>query len=193
MPANSPFDKGNFSFMQKGGKEAFEALYKEYWYKLYCIARKQTHSPEDAEELVQALFEKIWKGREELKVNHWGAYLVVSLRNMIIDFHRQQAQKAKFLQRFDTPADLPTPADHPTPEEELDQQQLLNAIDNVLGELPEKTQTIFKLSRYEHKSVKEIAGSMHLTEKAVEYHITKSIKLLRHHLRNYLNFFLTLF
>ncbi|MES1249791.1 MAG: sigma factor-like helix-turn-helix DNA-binding protein, partial [Chitinophaga rupis] len=66
-------------------------------------------------------------------------------------------------------------------------------IDNVLGELPEKTQTIFKLSRYEHKSVKEIAGHMQLTEKAVEYHITKSIKLLRHHLRPFVNFFFTIF
>ena len=63
---------------------------------------------------------------------------------------------------------------------------------NHLHELPEKTQTIFKLSRYEHKSVKEIAGHMQLTEKAVEYHITRSLKLLRRHLRNYLNTYSTL-
>lgn len=151
------------------------------------MACRQTGSPQDAEELVQALFEKIWKSREELTVSHWGAYLAASLRNMIIDHQRQQAIRAKLLQK------LEAPTVQQLPDEGLDQQHLQHVIDNVLGELPEKTQEIFKLSRYEHKSVKEIAGSMHLTEKAVEYHITKSIKALRHRLRNYLNFFLTLF
>lgn len=169
------------------GKQAFEALYKEHWYKLYCIACKQTGSPHDAEELVQALFEKVWKDRDDLSVRHWGAYLTVSLRNMIIDFQRQKAAKTRFLQRFEDAGV------HQMPDEGLDKQQLQTVIDNVLGELPEKTQTIFKLSRYEHKSVKEIAGHMQLTEKAVEYHITKSIKLLRHHLRHFVNFFFTIF
>jgi len=152
MLANASPDKENFSFTQEGGKQAFEALYKEHWYKLYCIAGKQTDSPQDAEELVQALFEKIWRTREELSVRHWGAFLVASLRNMIIDFQRQKAVKAKFLQK------LSTTDTHQLPEESLDQQQLLNVIDNVLGELPEKTQAIFKLSRYEHKTVKEWAS-----------------------------------
>ena len=166
----------------------FEALYKEHWYKLYCIACKQTDSPQDAEELVQALFEKIWKSREELTVHHWGAFLVASLRNMIIDFQRQKVVKAKFLKKLNDPSVVLQ-----QPEQDIDQQKLLRVIDHALGELPEKTQVIFKLSRYEHKTVKEIAGSMRLTEKAVEYHITKSIKLLRHHLRNYLNSFFTIF
>lgn len=168
-------------------KQAFEALYKEHWYKLYCIACKQTGSSHDAEELVQALFEKVWKDGEALSVRHWGAYLVASLRNMIIDLQRQKTAKAKFLQGFEDAGV------HEMPDERLDKQQLQTVIDNVLGELPEKTQTIFKLSRYEHKSVKEIAGRMQLTEKAVEYHITKSIKLLRHHLRHFVHFFFTIF
>jgi RNA polymerase sigma-70 factor (family 1) len=173
--------------LHRDGMAAFEALYKKYWYQLYCVACKYTTSAPDAEELVQNLFEKIWRNRATLQVKNWGAFLTVSLRNMVIDFHRQQAVKDKFLQNY-----------HPaspsgTLEDELDQEQLLVLIENHLHELPEKTQTIFKLSRYEHKSVKEIAGHMHLTEKAVEYHITKSIKLLRQHLRNYLNTYFSLF
>jgi RNA polymerase sigma-70 factor (ECF subfamily) len=105
---------------------------------------------------------------------------------MVIDFIRQQAVKDKFLQNYQITA--ATPATN----NELDQEQLLVLIENHLHELPEKTQTIFKLSRYEHKSVKEIAGHMQLTEKAVEYHITRSLKLLRRHLRNYLNTYFNL-
>jgi RNA polymerase sigma-70 factor (family 1) len=172
--------------LQLDGIAAFETLYKKYWYQLYCVAFKYTGSAPDAEELVQNLFEKIWRNRTSLQVKNWGAFLTVSLRNMVIDFYRRQSLKNKFLKNY-----------HPhsainSMEEELDQEQLLVLIENHLHELPEKTQTIFKLSRYEHKSVKEIAGRMQLTEKAVEYHITRSLKLLRQHLRNYLNTWCTL-
>jgi RNA polymerase sigma-19 factor, ECF subfamily len=187
MLAGADSHRENELSLHRDGMAAFEALYKKYWYQLYCVAYKYTTSAPDAEELVQNLFEKIWRNRATLQVKNWGAFLTVSLRNMVIDFHRQQVVKDKFLQNY-----------HPalatgTLEDELDQQQLMTLIENHLHELPEKTQTIFKLSRYEHKSVKEIAGHMHLTEKAVEYHITKSIKLLRQHLRNYLNIFFHLF
>lgn len=185
MTANASSHRENELSLQKDGMAAFEALYKKYWYQLYCVACRQTGVTQEAEELVQNLFEKIWRNRATLQVNNWGAFLMVSLRNMIIDFHRQQATKEKFLQQYQSPVAS-------MPQENLDQEQLQVLIENHLHELPEKTQTIFKLSRYEHKSVREIAGHMQLTEKAVEYHITKSLKLLRQHLRDYMNIFSTL-
>ncbi|WP_207513785.1 RNA polymerase sigma-70 factor [Longitalea luteola] len=186
MFASAASNSGNELSLQRDGMAAFEALYKKYWYQLYCVAFKYTGSAPDAEELVQNLFEKIWRNRTSLQVKNWGAFLTVSLRNMVIDHHRQQAVKNKFLESYQPTAATASLA------EQLDQEQLMVLIENHLHELPEKTQIIFKLSRYEHKSVKEIAGHMQLTEKAVEYHITKSLKLLRQHLSNYLNTYFTL-
>lgn len=187
MFAHASPEKGSNLSLQKDGEKAFEELYRTYWYKLYCIARKQTTSPHDAEELVQSLFEKIWKDRATISPNNWGPFLAISLRNLIIDFHRRQALQRKFLQNYQPSTPISAA------EEELHKDQLQAIINNHLQELPQKTQHIFKLSRFEHKSVKEIAGSMQLTEKAVEYHITKSIKLLRHYLREHLSFFFQLF
>jgi RNA polymerase sigma-70 factor (family 1) len=186
MFAGASSHRDNDLSLQRDGMAAFETLYKKYWYQLYCVAYKYTHSAPDSEELVQNLFEKIWRNRSTLLVKNWGAFLTISLRNMAIDFHRQQAVKDKFLQNYQHAA-IASDA-----ENEIDQHQLMVLIENHLHELPEKTQTIFKLSRYEHKSVKEIAGHMQLTEKAVEYHITRSLKLLRRHLRNYLNTYFSL-
>ncbi len=187
MSAHFPHNNANHLSLQEGGISAFETLYKQYWYPLYCIACKQTTSPQDAEELVQTLFEKIWKNRAGLEVKHWGAFLAASMRNLVIDFQRQQAVKARFLQNYNT-----TLQPHTQPDE-MSREQLLRLIEDSLSELPEKTQTAFKLSRYENKSVREIAQSMQLTEKAVEYHITKSIKKLRHQLKDYVKFFSGLF
>lgn len=186
MFAGSSSHRDNDLSLQRDGMSAFEALYKKYWYQLYCVAYKYTNSGPDSEELVQNLFEKLWRNRANLQVKNWGAFLTISLRNMAVDYLRQQVVKDKFLQNYQT---VTATSDA---ENNIDQDQLMVLIENHLHELPEKTQTIFKLSRYEHKSVKEIAGHMQLTEKAVEYHITRSLKLLRRHLRNYLNAYYTL-
>lgn len=187
MFTNASPNQGSLLSSQQEGVTTFEELYKTYWYRLYCIARKHVLSSHDAEELVQTLFEKIWKNRDQLTVKSWGPYLAISLRNQVIDFQRHQAIQKKFYQNYrQVSATAGT-------EEELHKEQLQEIIKNHLQELPQKTQDIFKLSRFEHKSVKEIAGSMQLTEKAVEYHITKSIKLLRHYLRDHLSIFFTIF
>jgi RNA polymerase sigma-70 factor (ECF subfamily) len=185
MIAYDSFDDNSLLHAFKQGEAgAFEEIYRRYWFKLYCIAYKQTSSQHESEEMVQTLFERIWKNRETAVIKSLGPYLVISLRNIIIDFIRKKVSERKLKQSYDMEE-----ATNLT-EEELNRTMLLNTIENVLQELPEKTQTVFKLSRYENKSVKEIAGLLQLTEKAVEYHITKSIKLLRQHLKSYLGIFI---
>jgi RNA polymerase sigma factor (sigma-70 family) len=101
-------------------KPAFELLYRRHWYELYCIACRQTGSRHDAEELVQALFEKIWARRDDLDVRHWGAFLAASLNNLIVDFHRRRQLQEKFLQQYNTPADIESP------HEDLDHKAKMN-------------------------------------------------------------------
>ena len=52
--------------------------------------------------------------------------------------------------------------------------------------MPEKTQHVFRMSRYEYLSHREIAQQLDLTEKSVEYHITQALRHLRTHLRDFL-------
>jgi RNA polymerase sigma-70 factor (family 1) len=177
-------DNSLLQAFKKGEMGAFEVIYKRHWYKLYCIAYKQTSSQHESEEMVQNLFERIWKNRETAMIRSLEPYLVISLRNMIVDHFRQKASERKLKQTFEIQETTNLT------EEEIHHSMLLNKIENVLQELPEKTQAVFKLSRYEHRSIKEIADQMQLTEKAVEYHITKAIKFLRQYLKNYLSIFL---
>jgi RNA polymerase sigma factor (sigma-70 family) len=60
---------------------------------------------------------------------------------------------------------------------------LAEAVEQALKKLPEKTAEVFRLSRFEHQSNQEIATKLHLSEKAVEYHITKSLQFLKQHLK----------
>ena len=51
----------------------------------------------------------------------------------------------------------------------------------------------FRMSRFEHKRNSEIANELHISTKAVEFHITKALKVLRVNLKDYILCFLILF
>jgi RNA polymerase sigma-70 factor (ECF subfamily) len=59
-------------------------------------------------------------------------------------------------------------------------------VEVAVSRLPEKSQQVFRLNRLEGKSIREIANLMKLSEKAIEYHLTKSLKELRIHLKDFI-------
>ena len=73
--------------------------------------------------------------------------------------------------------------------ESIYSDEIQTIVDSTLATLPLLTQQIFKMSRFENKSVQEIASETSLTQKGVEYHITKSLKALRSSLKDYLPLF----
>src|SRR5438876_5369708 len=51
--------------IRAGDVDAFEALYRTYWQRLYAFAFRYVRSKEDAEEVVQDVFFRIWRGRAD--------------------------------------------------------------------------------------------------------------------------------
>jgi RNA polymerase sigma-70 factor (family 1) len=167
--------------LRGGDAVAFEEIYNRYWNKLYNVAYHHTGSREEAEQLVQEVFEKLWKRRAELNITHLDVYLVVSVKNLANNFIKSQITFRKYqeylifqeIQQNHQPQDILNPDD------------LTLIVEKVMKKLPEKTAEIFCLSWFENNTNKEIAGRFNITEKAVEYHITKSLKFFKTHLTNY--------
>lgn len=72
---------------------------------------------------------------------------------------------------------------------ELFTEEITKLLKETLDRLPETTRKIFILSRFHHLTVNEIAVQMNLSPKSIEYHITKSLKMLRISLKDYLPIF----
>lgn len=167
--------------LHQGKSAAFEEIYSKYWFKIYRIAFNQTGNKEEAEELVQDVFLSIWNRRTVCAIKNLDLYLVVSIKNRLYDFIRSKINFRKYQEHiifkeidfhFDT-------------EEFVNYTELANAVEKVLSLLPEKSVTIFKKSRFQNMNTREIASQMQLSEKAVEYHITKSLKFLKEKLKDY--------
>lgn len=169
---------------------AFAEVYRRYWRGIFEAAYYRVRSKEAAKELVQALFLRLWEKREITEIDHLEAYLQRAIRNSVLNYIQSRLVEERYLEaaaRAQAGKTVDTDADTV-----LLLHELNRAIEEALGQLPPLTQQIFRLSRYENRSAKEIASTMNLSEKAVEYHITKSLKLLRFLLKDFI-FLLTLF
>jgi RNA polymerase sigma-70 factor (family 1) len=168
--------------LHAGDAGAFREIYNRYWKKLYHTALAKTHTQEIAEELVQNIFIAVWEKRSVAKIEYLESYLVRAMKYKIINYMQSVLAKENHLKIID---------DHTIKEQNDSETQLLLhelnlAIHNAIEKLPAKTKVIFKLSREENRTVKEIAQLMNLSEKAVEYHITQSLKLMRLHLKDFI-------
>jgi RNA polymerase sigma-70 factor (family 1) len=170
--------------LMAGDMLAFEFIYKKYALKLFKIAYNQLGSQEDAEEIVQELFSSIWKKRMDLNIRKLEVYLVVAVKNKIYDSISSRINFRKYQEYVI----LKEVYENNDTLDVVNFNQLKEAVDKILSMLPEKTADVFRRSRFENQPIKEIASALDLSEKAVEYHITKSTKFFKEHLRDYTSY-----
>ncbi|MGV3558507.1 RNA polymerase sigma factor [Larkinella arboricola] len=162
-------------------RKALSKLYDRYWNQLLRVAYQKVRSHEIAEELVQNLFIKLWEGRKRFQIQRVDLYLFAALKFAIIDYIRHLARHEEFTFYYESfISEVTTDT-----EDQLAHHDLINAVQLLLARLPAKTQEVFRLCRFEDLSTEEAAYRLQLTEKTVEYHLTKALKLLREHLHEY--------
>ncbi|MGI4738127.1 MAG: RNA polymerase sigma-70 factor [Janthinobacterium lividum] len=162
-------------------RAAFAELYERHWYRVFALAYRKLKSRETAEELVQDLFAALWQMRREQAIENLQHYLLTAINRRIISYLRSSQVRvayADYCRWTQTDASQAT-------EQDLAVADLSEAYAKALLRLPEQSREVFKLSRLEHFSVHEISLRLNLSSKAVEYHLTKSMRLLRGHLRDF--------
>lgn len=169
------------TLLYEGQVSAFEEIYCRYWYKLFGIAYHQTGVHEEAEGLVQEVFLSLWNRRSKVVIRNLNLYLTLAVKNQVYDYIKSQISYRKY-QEYLIFQEI---NQHSTTDEIINFTELFNAVEMALNSLPEKCAEVFRRSRFENQSVKEIAGSLQLSEKAVEYHITKSLKFLKENLKTF--------
>ncbi|HZI26149.1 MAG TPA: RNA polymerase sigma-70 factor [Chryseolinea sp.] len=154
----------------------FERIYNSLWSKLYCVAYNYFRDKATAQEIIQDVFVNLWTKRDSIgEIRDIEAYLYRSVRNKIYDQFDKIASQEKLQKQishqFKEEVD--------STEEEIEYAETLERINHEIESLPDTTKRIFRLSRFDRYSNDEIAGQLHLSGKAVEYHITRALKRLR--------------
>lgn len=170
--------------LRQGSVEAFEQIFKMYWKPLYKSARIKLLSHDEAEEVTQQLFSSLWEKRETLLITNLSSYLSTALKNRILNKIRSKIIQEKYWEHYKKSIGESSTI----LSDELEYDDLRTAVETAVNNLPQKSRQVFKLSRLEGKSNAEIAGLLKLSQKSIEYHITKSLKTLKLHLKDFIFF-----
>src|SRR5690606_33323304 len=164
-----------------GDSNAFKLIYDRFWDKLLVVAAKRLGSLPEAEEVVQDIFLNLWRKREtfELKAS-FENYLAVAVKFEVISRRAKRARDTAFQMELESRS----PAIH-NDKAGFDLAYLQQQLAHTVNTLPPKCQLVFRLSREDYYSNKQIAQELGVSEKAVEKHISKALKALHKRLGNY--------
>ena len=170
---------------------AFNRLHRQYYRRCVIYAQSYTGDEISAEDFASEAMLRLWieldKGRE---IGHPGAFLMTTLKHLLLDHFRREQIKEKALLDIQTAGlterDIHLYSLENTDPADIFTSEVEHIVRSALAKMPEQSRRIFYLSRVERMPHREIAEKMHISVKGVEYHITKVIKELRIQLKDYL-------
>lgn len=164
-----------------GDSKAFEAIYKRYFKFLYRYVNHILGSKEDSEEILHDLFLTIWQNRSNKLILVLRVYLYVSARNLTNKQLRNKINFSKY-KEFEL---LHKVFSSNESESITNSNDFNNRLNFILDSMSEKTAKVFRMSKIDEISVRKISEQLHISEKAVEYHITKSQKILKENFKDF--------
>ncbi|SEK78343.1 RNA polymerase sigma-70 factor [Parapedobacter koreensis] len=164
-----------------GDVTAFKEIYDRYWSQVLAVCERLIGLHEEAAELTQDIFYSLWVRRASLSpAINLSAYLHQAAKNQSFRYLRDK-QRLERRQAGYNPATESTAS-----AEDIQFKELQRTYAKSMSAIREPAKTIFRLSREEHLTHREIADQLNVSIKTVEYHMGKTLQLLRHSLRDYL-------
>lgn len=168
--------------MKSGDRESFNQIFRRYYSPLVRFCVRFVADADQAAEIVQDLFVKLWTNRERLSFTiSFESYMMRSVRNAAITYINKERAHTDANERIYTDE-----SDANDPSETLQSNNLEASYQKVLATMPEKRREVFLASRFEGLKYVEIAQKLGLSQKTVEAHMSAAIKQLREGLKEYL-------
>nr|WP_299498322.1 RNA polymerase sigma-70 factor [Mucilaginibacter sp.] len=163
--------------LKEGDISAFEQIYQLNWSILYSYAYNILRNKMICEEIVQETFLSLWNKREDLSItNSLKAYLLSAVKFQVLNYIRSEGVKRKYAASYIL---FERSLYDNSNEENMHLVDLEDLIESEVSKLSDKCQQVYRLSRNEHQSIKNIADLLNISHKTVENHLTKALKQLR--------------
>ncbi len=176
--------------LKEGRKGAYEHLFKTYYSPLCHYVERYVQDEAVSEDIVSQLFFTLYQKRDELQLKNVRSYLFQSVRNAALNHLRDckrkvdiSPQEAEQLLSIEARGVFAIAA-------EGIEQILLNeaqtALETAMAHLPPQTREVFRMSRFELLTQKEIAQKLDISVNTVETHMSRALKKLRVEMREFL-------
>ena len=169
--------------LNEGNHLAYEQLF-DSWYEPLCrYAFTILRNMDDAEDVVQKTFCKLWDQRESLSIkSSINSYLYRIVHNESLNaVHQKTSHQEHNLNYISSMNEVDDSV-----VETITANDLQLAIDKALGTLPPQCKRVFEMSRMDQLSYSEIAKELNISTNTVENHVSKALKILRVELKEFL-------
>lgn len=182
LKENPPYnEKVLMQQVSEGDELAFGILFDSYRPRLYSYILKLSKSQEMAEDVVQDVFLKIWKGREKLiEVEHFSGFLFQVARNHAYNGFRRRAKETLILAALRREE---TGLTSENSEERILHKEVQEFIRQAVDKLTPQQKQVFLMSREQGMKHEEIAQELHITTRTVSNHISEALRFLRNEIR----------
>jgi len=160
----------------KGEVKAFDKIFEIYNQKLYQFAKSILKNREDAKDVVQEVFVRIWQNRNEIKeYSTFKSYLFTIAYNIIVDHFRKRLKDKKykdFLEANINEVDS-------SQEKHIEFSDLNKLYEHAVEQLPPRRKLIYKMNRNEGLTYDEIAERLNISRNTVRNQMAKTLEFLR--------------
>jgi len=155
---------------------ALREIFDRHWERLYAVAYNRLGTQQGAEDVVQEVLSALWVRRKEVHIDHLGKYLSAAVKYAVFYEIRKQQRRAEVHEQLSLKNHY---SQQLTPEDALLYKGFIAQVEREIDSLPEKCRLIFRYSREEGLTNREIAKKLQLSTKTVEAHISRAIRQLR--------------
>jgi len=162
--------------LKEDDEAAFTEIYSRYAENLTGFASTKLYSLADARDIIHDLFVTLWEERRTLMVHRkLESYLFTLVRYRVIDKIRKNITKEGYAGM----TSMLSQSYGPEVEEQITAKELQQKVNSKLEELSPRLKEVYKLSREQHLSIKEIAVKLEVSEQTVKNQLTVALGHLR--------------
>ncbi len=163
--------------LRDGDEAIYQSIFRQHFENLCKYAFTIVKDADEAKDVVQTLFMKMWEKRNELTITGTlKSYLYKATHNQCLN--RLEHREVRL--RFQTEdASKSREVQHP----EVFPNELEGRIKTIIQNLPPQCRTIFMMSRYEEMKYAEIASALGISVNTIENQVSKALRILRDNLR----------
>lgn len=153
-------------------EQYFKEIFKRNYQKLFLYALYLVGSEEDARDIVSDVFRKLLENYPSVLISKVDSWLFIATKTRCIDITRHRKRNQDFIKYYLEHNDV-TESTFDTYDQRLD------AIIEVIGQLPEKTKHVMEFCYLEDMTYKEAGELLGLQPSGVKKHVLKGLQTIR--------------
>lgn len=164
------------TLLTQDDEAAFSELYIRYKDKLSYFCLSLLKSKEEANDIVQEIFIRIWESRSFINPElSFSSFLYTMARNRIMNYYRDMDIDTKVKEILAT-REITV---EETTESHIIYSEYQEILQAAIEQLPPQRKKIFNMSRIENMSHKEIATELGISVNTVQEHISEALKFIK--------------